>query len=230
MFEQQPEAIREKIKTLATESQKSNPTGWFEVLYSEAGGDTTQIPWARLTTHPYLEDWFNISQPQGEGCTALVVGCGLGDDAEALAKLGFQVTAFDISPTAIAWCHKRFPDSSVNYLVADLLALDPEWEQKFDLVIESRTIQALPVEMRSQVINCIASVVAVGGKLLVITRVRDTDIVPEGPPWAISEKELAQFIKLGLQEVHRHVFYSEALENTITQVWIEYKKPVFING
>lgn len=190
MFEQQPEAIQQKIKTLATESQKSNPTGWFDILYSEAEGDATQIPWARLTTHPYLQDWLNLSQPQGESRTALVIGCGLGDDAEALAKLGFQVTAFDISPTAIAWCHKRFPDSSVNYLVADLLALDPEWYSKFDLVVESRTIQALPVEMRSQVINCIAPLVASGGILLVITRVRDMDALPEGPPWALSEKEL----------------------------------------
>ncbi|MGB3511484.1 MAG: class I SAM-dependent methyltransferase [Microcoleaceae cyanobacterium] len=222
MFEQQPEAIQQKIKTLATESQKSNPTGWFEVLYSEAEGDATQIPWARLTTHPYLQDWLNISQPQGEGRTALVIGCGLGDDAEALAKLGFQVTAFDISPTAIAWCHKRFPDSSVNYLVADLLALDAEWYSKFDLVVESRTIQALPVEMRRQVINCIAPLVASGGILLIITRVRDTDALPEGPPWALSEQELGQFIELGFQEVRRNLFLSEAGENTIKQAWIEY--------
>ena len=103
MFEQQPEAIQQKVKTLANESQNSDPTEWFEILYSEAEGDATQIPWARLTTHPHLQDWLNLSHPQGEGRTALVIGCGLGDDGEALAKLGFQVTAFDISSTAIGW-------------------------------------------------------------------------------------------------------------------------------
>ncbi|MGD1804912.1 class I SAM-dependent methyltransferase [Dapis sp. BLCC M126] len=222
MFEQQPEAIQQKVKKLATESQKANPTAWFDILYSEAEGDAGQIPWARLTTHPYLQEWLDISQPQGEGRTALVIGCGLGDDAEALAKLGFQVTAFDISTKAIAWCQERFPDSSVNYLVADLLALDSEWHRKFDLVIESRTIQALPVEMRSQVINCIAPLVANRGTLLVITRIRDNDSVPDGPPWPLSEKELAEFIELGLQEVRRNLFLSEAGEKTIKQVWIEY--------
>ena len=96
MFEKLPEAIQQKVKKLETESRKTNPTAWFDVLYSEAQGDAGQIPWARLTTHPYLQEWLDISQPQGEGHTALVIGCGLGDDAEALAKLGFQVTAFDI--------------------------------------------------------------------------------------------------------------------------------------
>lgn len=222
MFEQQPEAIQQKVKTLANESQNSDPTEWFEILYSEAEGDATQIPWARLTTHPHLQDWLNLSQPQGEGRTALVIGCGLGDDGEALAKLGFQVTAFDISSTAIGWCHKRFPDSSVNYLVADLLALDTEWHHKFDLVIECRTIQALPVKMRSQVINCIAPLVAKGGTLLVITRLRDTDGVTDGPPWPLSEKELAQFIELGFEEVRRHLVLSELVENSTKQVWVEY--------
>ncbi|WP_313934260.1 MULTISPECIES: hypothetical protein [Nostocaceae] len=41
----------------------------------------------------------------------------MGDDAEAPAKLGFEVTAFDISPTAISWCQQWFPDSSVNYVI-----------------------------------------------------------------------------------------------------------------
>ncbi|MCL2926116.1 MAG: class I SAM-dependent methyltransferase [Trichodesmium sp. MAG_R04] len=222
MFEQQPEAIQQKVKKLATESQKANPTAWFDVLYSEAQGDAGQIPWARLTTHPYLQEWLYISQQKGEGNTALVIGCGLGDDAEALAKLGFQVTAFDISTTAIAWCHKRFPNSSVNYLVADLLTLDTEWHRKFDLVLESRTVQALPVEMRSQVVNCITPLVANRGILLVITRIRDNDSIADGPPWALSDKELAEFIKLGLQEVRRDLFLSAAGEKKIKQVRIEY--------
>ncbi|ABG52858.1 Methyltransferase type 12 [Trichodesmium erythraeum IMS101] len=222
MIEQQPEDIQEKVKKLATESQKTNPTGWFDVLYSEAEGNAGKIPWARLTTHPYLQKWLDISKLQGKGRTALVIGCGLGDDAEALAKLDFQVTAFDISTKAIAWCQERFPNSSVNYLVADLLALDAQWHRKFDLVLESRTIQALPIEMRSQVIKSIVPLVASGGTLLVITRIREYDAMLDGPPWALSEKELGEFINLGLKEVQRDVFLSEVGEKKIKQVCIEY--------
>ncbi|YAF97639.1 MAG: class I SAM-dependent methyltransferase [Nodularia sp. CChRGM 3473] len=224
MFEQQPETLQQKVKQLAIQAlQQSNPTAWFDILYSESNGDVTQIPWAKLTPHPYLQDWLTTHNPQGEGHSALVIGCGLGDDAEALAKRGYQVTAFDISPTAVDWCQQRFPDSPVTYVVADLLALPLQWHQAFDLVVESRNIQALPLSIRSTVIESVASVVANKGSLLVITRFRDTDAEPDGPPWPLSNSELAQFEKLGLDEVSRVVF-CEAEQTDIKQLRIEYKK------
>ena len=74
---------------------------------------------------------------RGDGKKALVVGCGLGDDAQALSELGFKVTGFDIAPTAIAWCKKRFPESQVNYIVDDLLNPQVINQQKYDFVLES---------------------------------------------------------------------------------------------
>ncbi|AHJ28677.1 hypothetical protein NSP_23460 [Nodularia spumigena CCY9414] len=155
----------------------------------------------------------------------LVIGCGLGDDAEALADRGFQVTAFDISPTAIDWCQQRFPDSSVNYVVADLLNLPAQWHQAFDLVVEIRNIQALPLNIRSTVIASVASVVAATGTLLVINRFRDTELEPDGPPWPLSDSELAQFTELGLQEVSRVLFY-EGERVDVPQLRLEYQKSV----
>ena len=232
MFEQQPETLRQKVKSLAKQSLEQNePSGWFEVLYESANGDSQQVPWARLATHPYLQDWLahhasstNSSDTPTVATTspsALVIGCGLGDDAEALQAAGFQVSAFDISPTAIAWCRQRFPDSAVNYFLGDLFALDPSLNQAFDLVFESRNIQALPLSVRSQVIKSIGQLVAVGGTLLVITRVRDTEAQPDGPPWALSEKELAQFEELGLQEIRRDSFF-EGDNDDIKHFRLEY--------
>lgn len=225
MFEQQPEAIQQKVKSLATEAlQKSDPSGWFDVLYSQANGDTSQVPWARLTIHPYLQDWLDTRGVEGKGRSALVIGCGLGDDAEALQSRGFQVTAFDISPTAIDWCRQRFPNSDVNYLVADLFALNPAWNYAFDLVVESRTIQSLPLSVRSNVIASVASLVAPAGTLLVITRFRETDAEPDGPPWPLSESELNQFQELGYSELHRNLF-CEGVNNAVKQLWLEYIRP-----
>jgi 2-polyprenyl-3-methyl-5-hydroxy-6-metoxy-1,4-benzoquinol methylase len=121
MLEQQPENLQFSIKQLATQAlQESEPSAWFEVLYAKAKGDTAQIPWAKLAPHPYLQDWLTNHQPFPSGQKALVIGCGLGDDAEAIASLGFEVTGFDISPTAIAWCQQRFSDSTVNYVVSEM--------------------------------------------------------------------------------------------------------------
>jgi 2-polyprenyl-3-methyl-5-hydroxy-6-metoxy-1,4-benzoquinol methylase len=224
MFEQQPEKLQLHIKQLATEAlQTAEPSAWFEVLYAEAQGDATQVPWAKLAPHPYLQDWLTNHQPFASGQKALVIGCGLGDDAEALAKLGFEVTAFDISPTAIAWCQQRFSNSTVNYLVADLFALPEKWHLAFDFVFECRNIQALPLNVRFSVISSVTSLVALGGTLLLITRVRDTEAEPNGPPWPLSDLELQQFESLGLQQVEKLVFLeSEQVE--VKQVRIEYQK------
>jgi 2-polyprenyl-3-methyl-5-hydroxy-6-metoxy-1,4-benzoquinol methylase len=221
--EQSLEQLRQKVKNLATEAiEKSNPTGWFETLYQDANGALSQVPWAQSTAHTYIKDGLENNSLETTGKSAIVVGCGLGDDAENLAKLGFQVTAFDISPTAIEWCKNRFPNSPVNYQVADLFNLNPDWKNAFDFVLESRTIQALPLNMRTQTIEAIANLLAENGTLLMVTRYRETEAAPDGPPWALSEGELNQFKQFGLTEIKRDSFF-EADKN-ITQLRLEYQK------
>ncbi len=222
MFEKQPQEIQDRVKQLASQSlRESDPSGWFEILYSEANQDASQVPWAKLKIHPHLQDWLNKNSLNANNKSVLIVGCGLGDDAEALHKIGFQVTAFDISPTAINWCKQRFPKSQVNYLVADLFDLPSEWNKAFDLVIEIRNIQALPLNVRTKAIESVGQLVASNGTLIVITRFRDTDAEPDGPPWALSEKELARFQGLGLKEMGRQVFL-EGDECEVIKLWVEY--------
>ncbi|MGD2181135.1 class I SAM-dependent methyltransferase [Lusitaniella coriacea] len=225
MFEQQPEDLRKKVKQLATEfTQNADPSGWFEVLYADAGKDAKQVPWARLAPHHAVQEWLEKHNPSGNGKSALAIGCGLGDDAEALSRQGFQVTAFDISSSAIAWCKQRFPNSSVNYQVADLFHLDPAWNHAFDLVVEVRNIQALPLKVRSQVLRAIAPLVAPEGTLLIITRIRDTETEPDGPPWALSDGELAQLQQLGLTEIERNIFF-EGENDEVKHAQITYRAP-----
>lgn len=207
-----------------TSIEQENASIWFEPLYAQAKGDSTQIPWAKNKAHPYLKDWLETYQFQARGKSALVVGCGLGDDAEALSSLDYQVTAFDIAPTAITWCKQRFPDSLVNYLVADLFALDRGWQKQFDLVYDCRNIQALPLNVRPQVVEKIASLVAVGGTLLIITHHRDNNsMVSDKPPWALSDEDLSLFEELGLEEIRRDN-YLDRDHNTIKQLRIEYRR------
>ncbi len=219
-FEQQPEEIRNQIQSLADEFiDKDDPAGWFDVLYQQAQGDFAKVPWAKMIPYPYLQEWLEKYQPNPEEKSALVIGCGLGDDGEALSKYGYQVTAFDISPTAINWCQQRFPNSKVNYIVGNLLAENPQWHGQFDFVFECRNIQALPLNVRTQIIKSIANFVAVNGSLLVIDRLRETETEPLGPPWALSEQEFNQFEQLGLKVINRTVYE----ENEIITLTIEYK-------
>ncbi len=173
-------------------------TGWFEALYARANGDSGAVPWADNATNPHVLKWLLAHRVEGRGQRAAVVGCGLGDDAEELARRGFEVTAFDISQSAIRWCRDRFPDSPVHYVAADLFAPPPGWVGAFDFVLESRTIQSLPLHVREETIRRIADLVAPDGTLLVICLARDDDVAPDGPPWAVSAAELKTFETCGL--------------------------------
>lgn len=175
--------------------------GFFDAVYATAERDTNGVPWADLQPHPLAMHWLEQSQIQGQNRRALVVGCGLGDDAEALAKRGFQVTAFDISPNAVAWCQQRFPHSHVVYQTADLFTAPAEWRQSFDLVLEIYTVQALTVTLHAPAIASIAQFVAHNGQLLVICCGRDPQDDPGSMPWPLTRAELAQFEQCGLHEV-----------------------------
>ena len=53
----------------------------------------------------------------------------MGRDSEYLAGLGFVTAAFDFSATAIRAVRQRFPDSPVDYRVADLLDPPGDWSE-----------------------------------------------------------------------------------------------------
>ena len=179
--------------------QEDQPTKWFETLYANAAKDGEGVPWANMKTHPSLVKWLNQNHLDGTGKTALVVGCGMGDDAVELEALGFDVTAFDVSSTAIDYCKERFPTSNVNFLQADLLEAQPQWRRKFDFVLEIFTVQALPPKYERQLIDSISGFVAPGGKLVVVAETsRKTRNFENGPPWLLTPAHIGTFATYGL--------------------------------
>lgn len=188
------------VDRLAAESlSRNDPTGWFERLYAEAAAGRAAIPWDTGKPNALLVDWAERRAPHADGGRALVVGCGFGRDAEHVAGLGFRTTAFDVSPSAVRAARERFPGSAVDYVVADLLDLPAEWRGAFDLVIESITVQSMPLSVRAEAIAAVAGTVGPGGRLLVISGIREEGEQVEGPPWPLSRSELDSFATGGLR-------------------------------
>ena len=184
--------------------QRGDGVGWFEPFYALAEGNPARIPWAASGPRRDLVQWARESHAAGNGQSALVIGCGLGDDAEFLAELGYRVTAFDISATAIDWCKERFPETAVDYQVADMFAPPPVWLGGFDLVVEDYIVQALPLEMRQASVQAVAAFPAPGGLLLAIGRGIEDGAERSGPPCPLTGAELALFVKAGLLRVSFH--------------------------
>jgi SAM-dependent methyltransferase len=205
------DARRQRARELAqAHVAQGDAVGWFEPLYTEAQGHAERVPWADLKPNPNLIEWLDREAIRGDGRTALVVGCGLGDDAELLAARGFRVTAFDVAPSAVAWCRRRFPVSSVRYKTADLLNAPEDWSGAFDFVFESYTLQVLkPADMRSQAIARVAAFPRPGGTVLVICRGRDVSD-PEGQmPWPLLREELNAIETCGLSLVAFEDFWDQ---------------------
>ncbi len=182
----------------------TGPLRTFEEIYAQAGQDFTAIPWAALAAHPALVAWLD-QQPPPAGDRALrdralIIGCGLGDDAEEAARRGYRVTAFDLSPTAIGHCRDRFSGSAVDYQVADLFQLPASWAAAFGLVVEIRTLQSLPLAQRAEATAAMAATVRPGGRVFVHCLGRDDAEPPISRPWPVSHRELSGFAIAGLDE------------------------------
>lgn len=186
-----------ETRRLARESlRQDDPTGWFERLYSAASNGAAVVPWDRGTAHPLLTDWVETARPEGAGKQALVVGAGTGWDTELMADLGYETTAFDISPTAVETAQRKHPDSKAKYQVADLLKPPAEWHGAFDLVVEIFTVQALPIALQAEATEWVSDFVGAGGTLLVIAAARDDDTpddAVEGPPWPLTRAAIDAF-------------------------------------
>jgi hypothetical protein len=169
------------------------PTRWFEELWSAAARDEVDMPWDR--TEPYPPVVAHLAGTgDGDGRRAVVVGAGLGADAELLASRGYRTVAFDLAPSAVELARSRYPGSGVDYRVADLLDLPDDLVGAFDLVVEVFTVQALPRALRHDAVAGVRSLLAPGGELLSVQFVLpEAADLGQGPPWLLTRDEMESF-------------------------------------
>jgi SAM-dependent methyltransferase len=204
-----------------------DPTGWFDELYVAAERGEREVPWNREEPNPRLVAWVEEQGLSGDGKSAVVVGSGLGEDAEYVAGLGFDTTAFDIAPTPIRAMASKFPDSKVNYVVADLLNPPSEWHHAFDFVLESITVQALPPEYHPEATAHVTELVAPGGTLLVLSAAGEEGDEPDGPPWPLTRAEVEAFEQGGLETVEIEAI-EDATEESFPHRWrAVFRRPAY---
>jgi hypothetical protein len=215
---------KQLIKRLArTSAERGDPHGWFEEFYALAEGDINRVYWADLAPNPLLLAWLESEALPVDG-RAVTIGCGLGDDAEAIAARGLGVTAFDISASAIAMCRDRYPGSPVAYEVRDLFDLPRAWQRAFDLVYECNTIQILDGEFRTRARDVIAELVAPRGVAIVSCRSREPDEKLDEFPLPLDRDEIDGFRRSGLVE-ERFVAYDDDQDPPVPHFFAVYRRP-----
>ena len=91
-------------------ADQGDPNGWFEEFYARACGDIGKVYWADLKPNPLLLDWLK-ERGASDGMRAITIGCGLGDDAEALSRYRFRhfPVGYRHVPAALSREHRRLP-------------------------------------------------------------------------------------------------------------------------
>ncbi|MBC7771142.1 MAG: methyltransferase domain-containing protein [Pyrinomonadaceae bacterium] len=181
---------------------------WHDAVYQQAQGDMSKVRWADGRPNPMMVSWLNAEAPGlvRPGSRVVVVGCGLGDDVAELVCRGYDAVGFDVSPTAVSWARKRFPDHASLFNVADVMAIPARFRHRFDLVIEIYTLQSLDPARRERAAAGVASLAGPQGHVLAICRGRDEAQLLEhlqGPPWPLCPSELLGLMEAnGLRPLH----------------------------
>lgn len=223
-FERRREEWKARINGMdrATTSIDPRRGQFFDAIYEQAGGDAAVVPWADLRPKDRLASW--VAANPGKGRTAVDVACGLGDNAEAIAAAGYRTTAFDGSPKAIDWVKRRFPDSAVDYQVADLLHAPGPWLEFFDLVHECYTIQSVPPQLHDAYIRAISRLVRPGGLLLVYTRTRPASTEPDGPPWPLTLRDARRFAEYNFECLSEELFDLVRSDRSIPHAFSQWRR------
>lgn len=120
-------------------------------------------PWDRGAINPALATW--IDDDCLPGGKLLVPGCGRGHEVLHMASLGWQVTAVDAAPSALAILDEALSQRglSAELIQADLLQWRPA--APFDLIYEQTTLCALPPAVWSAYTRALADWLKPGGTL-----------------------------------------------------------------
>ena len=98
---------------------------------------------------------------------AIDLGCGEGDNAIFLAEHGFQVTAVDFAPSAIAKARAKASDAGVDvdFVIDDITTLATV-SGTFDIVVDYGTFDDLSTKQRAAYVDRVTSLAKPGGKFL----------------------------------------------------------------
>lgn len=144
-------------------------------------------------------------------CRVLELGCGTGTNAIFLAQSGFEVTAVDLSQTALASARSKAQQAgvSISFLEADVTKL-PSNLEPFAFVFDRGTYHIVRTQNLADMQEMLSQVIAPGGLYVVLAGNANEDApADKGPPRVTAhdickELESDSFDLVSLEETHFH--------------------------
>jgi len=148
--------------------------------------ESKQTGWDRGQVSPQLLDWLNSDALRP--CKILVPGCGSGWEVIELVKRGFDVTALDYTPAAVALTQARLKELSLTATVVQADALEFSPPLAFDAIYEQTCLCAIHPEHWQRYVMQLHRWLKPGGNLWILfmqmVRPKATEEgLIEGPPY-----------------------------------------------
>jgi SAM-dependent methyltransferase len=142
-------------------------------------------PWDRGDPNPQLARWLDTKAL--EPCRILVPGCGSGYEVAVLAENGFDVTALDYAPAAVALTRERLERAKARATVVEADVLAWEASRPFDAIYEQTCLCALHPDHWVRYAQRLDRWLAPSGKLFALfmqaPRPGAADGLIQGPPY-----------------------------------------------
>lgn len=140
------------------------------------------LPWDRGGVPDALQRFVDRTSHKH---VALIPGCGLGHEVACLSEAGWDVTAIDFSPAAVAAARSSLGPWASRVVEADFFSFVPP--RPVDLIYERAFLCALPPDRWSHIVMHWAELLPPGGLLAGFFYFDDA---PKGPPFGITPARL----------------------------------------
>ncbi|MBY0547318.1 MAG: class I SAM-dependent methyltransferase [Candidatus Obscuribacterales bacterium] len=151
----------------------------------------SNTPWDSGTPSEVLSAFLDDENVQPG--RALELGCGTGTNAIFLAQRGFEVTAVDLSATAIKMAKEKAEKAgcNVNFVQADVTAL-PDIGAPFPFVFDRGTYHVVRGINLEGLQSTLSHVVARGGFYLVLAGSANENAPPDNGPPRVTAHDLCR--------------------------------------
>ncbi|MYN02755.1 methyltransferase domain-containing protein [Pseudoduganella sp. DS3] len=143
------------------------------------------------------------SDPDLPGFAALIPGCGTAYELQAFCEAGWDATAIDFSPAAVAAAQQNLGRWRAHVVQADFFT----YPATPDLIYERAFLCAMPREMWPRVVQRWAELLPAGGLLLGYFFFDDN---PKGPPFGADRQQLD-----ALMSAHFSLEWDEPVEDSL---------------
>lgn len=133
-----------------------------------------EIPW----NHEEIPEWFKgvIESGWVNPCSSLDIGCGLGNYANYLARLGFAVLGVDFSSEAIELAVKKYQNKNLRFVRSNVLEMDRVLDEEFDFIYDVSLLHHIKPEDRKTYLGQLISASKTNAQFLLCCFNEDEDM------------------------------------------------------